>query len=98
MSKLWNYRHKKIFKVSKPYILNTLVNYAKNLEIQPQKQRYKSLQIDEFWTYVGTKKNKNGFYMLIVLKAKKLWLTFLVTEVKKQLRTYMQNYPKIILS
>ena len=41
---------KEIFKVSKPYILNTLVNYAENLEIKPQKQHYKSLQIDEFWT------------------------------------------------
>ena len=49
---------KEIFKVSKPYILNTLVNYAENLEIKPQKQHYKSLQIDEFWTYVGSKKNK----------------------------------------
>jgi transposase-like protein len=43
--------------LSKPYILNTLVNYAENLEIKPQKQHYKSLQIaecrpDEFWTYI----------------------------------------------
>ena len=48
----------KIFNVSKPYILRTLVNYAEKLEIKPQKQHYKSLQIDEFWTYIGTKKNK----------------------------------------
>jgi insertion element IS1 protein InsB len=73
---------KEIFKVIKPYILNTLVNYAENLEIKPQKQHYKSLQIaecrpDEFWTYVCTKKIKNGFYTLIALKNKKLWLMFL---------------------
>ena len=39
---------KEIFKVNKPYILNTLINYAENLKIKPQKQHYKSLQIDEF--------------------------------------------------
>jgi len=47
-----------IFNVSKSYILNTLVTYAQKLEIKPQQKHYKSLQIDEFWTYVGTKKNK----------------------------------------
>ncbi len=44
--------------LSKPYILHTLVSYAENLDIKPQKQHYESLQIDEFWTYVGSKNNK----------------------------------------
>lgn len=52
-----------IFNVSKACILNILISYAKNIEIQPQKSHYKSLQIadcrpDEFWTYVGSKGNK----------------------------------------
>jgi insertion element IS1 protein InsB len=47
-----------ILKVSRKCILNQLINDAKNVEIIPKKEHYKSVQIDEHWSYVGHKKKK----------------------------------------
>ena len=45
-----------IEKVSIKKVLSVLVNF--NQEIKPKESKYKSLQVDEFWTFVGKKKNK----------------------------------------
>ena len=45
-----------IEKVSKYKVLNVLVN--SHHEIKPKQSYYRKLQVDEFWTYVGHKKNK----------------------------------------
>ena len=45
-----------IEKVSKYKVLSVLVN--SNYEIRPKRRYYRKLQVDEFWTYVGHKKNK----------------------------------------
>jgi len=45
-----------IEKVSINKVLSVLVN--SNVIIAPQKSHYNELEIDEFWTYVGNKKNK----------------------------------------
>jgi len=45
-----------IEKVSKYKILSVLVN--SNHDIKPKQRYYLKLQVDEFWTYVGHKKNK----------------------------------------
>ena len=37
-------------------VLSVLVN--SNHKIKPKKQHYDSLEVDEFWTYAGNKKNK----------------------------------------
>ena len=50
-----------ILKVSRKCILNQLINDAKNVEIIPKKEHYKSVQIDEHWSYVGQKRRiKSG--------------------------------------
>ena len=45
-----------IEKVSKYKVLSVLVN--SNYQIRPKRRYYRKLQVDEFWTYVGRKKNK----------------------------------------
>lgn len=45
-----------IEKVSKYKVLSVLVN--SNHDIKPKQRYYRKLQVDEFWTYVGHKKNK----------------------------------------
>ena len=45
-----------IEKVSKYKVLSVLVN--SNYEIKPKRRYYRKLQVDDFWTYVGHKKNK----------------------------------------
>ena len=45
-----------IEKVNIKKVLSVLVNF--NQEIKPKESKYKSLQVDEFWTFVGKKKNK----------------------------------------
>jgi IS1 family transposase/transposase-like protein len=45
-----------ILKVSVNKVLQTLA--ASDYEIQPKKTHYDNLEIDEFWTYIGKKKNK----------------------------------------
>ena len=45
-----------IEQVSKYKVLNVLVQ--SDLTIKPKQQYYRKLQVDEFWTYVGNKKNK----------------------------------------
>jgi IS1 family transposase len=46
----------KIEQVSINKVLSVLVR--SHHKIKPQKQHYDSLEVDEFWTYVGNKKNK----------------------------------------
>ena len=43
-------------KVSVKKVLSTLVN--SNHILKPKQNHYDSLEVDEFWTYVGNKKNK----------------------------------------
>ena len=45
-----------IEKVSKYKVLSVLVKSAH--QIKPKKRYYRRIQVDEFWTYVGHKKNK----------------------------------------
>ena len=45
-----------IEQVSTKKVLSVLVNY--NKIITPKQQHYDKLEVDEFWTYVGNKKNK----------------------------------------
>ena len=45
-----------LLKVSRKCILNQLINDAENVEIIPKKEHYKSVQIDEHWSYIGQKK------------------------------------------
>ena len=45
-----------IEKVSKYKVLSVLVN--SNHDIKPKQRYYRKLQVDEFWTYLGHKKNK----------------------------------------
>ncbi|WP_392419900.1 IS1 family transposase [Capnocytophaga canis] len=45
-----------IEKVSIKKVLSVLVNF--NREIKPKQNKYKSLQVDELWIFVGKKKNK----------------------------------------
>jgi IS1 family transposase/transposase-like protein len=47
-----------ILKVSRGCILNTLILEAQKCVIVPQLKHYKSVQIDEHWSYVGQKKKK----------------------------------------
>jgi hypothetical protein len=37
-------------------VLSTLTN--SNYKINPKQSHYDKLEVDEFWTYVGSKKNK----------------------------------------
>ena len=46
----------KIEEVSVKKVLSVLVN--SNKIITPKQQHYDCLEVDEFWTYVGNKKNK----------------------------------------
>jgi IS1 family transposase len=45
-----------ILKISIYKVLTTLI--SSRYEIKPQKKYYDTLEVDEFWTYVGNKKNK----------------------------------------
>ncbi|STZ07608.1 Transposase and inactivated derivatives [Moraxella caprae] len=45
-----------IEQVSKAKVLSVLTN--SNHKIKPKQQHYDTLEVDEFWTYVGNKKNK----------------------------------------
>lgn len=45
-----------IEKVSKYKVLSVLVKSEH--QIKPKKRYYRRLQVDEFWTYIGHKKNK----------------------------------------
>ena len=45
-----------IEKVSKYKVLNVLVQ--SDYQIKPKRRYYRRLQVDEFWTYVGCKRNK----------------------------------------
>jgi hypothetical protein len=45
-----------ILKVSRGCILNILLLEAQKCVLVPQLKHYKSVQIDEFWSYVGHKK------------------------------------------
>lgn len=45
-----------IEQISKYKVLNVLVK--SNHQIKPKQRYYHKLQVDEFWTYVGDKKNK----------------------------------------
>ena len=45
-----------VLKISMGKVLNTLK--SSRYEIKPQKKHYDILEVDEFWTYVGNKKNK----------------------------------------
>ena len=45
-----------IEKISVKKVLSTLVN--SNHVLKPKQSHYDSLEVDEFWTYVGNKKNK----------------------------------------
>ena len=45
-----------IEKISIKKVLSTLVN--SNHILKPKQSHYDSLEVDEFWTYVGNKKNK----------------------------------------
>ncbi|WP_299466634.1 IS1 family transposase [uncultured Microscilla sp.] len=49
---------KAILGVGFQFILKWLLNHTKGLELKPSKTHYDKIQIDEFWTYVGSKKNK----------------------------------------
>lgn len=42
--------------LSRKTVLNVLMNEAEKCRICPQKSHYKSVQIDEFWSYCGHKK------------------------------------------
>ena len=45
-----------IERISIPKVLSVLVN--SNYTLKPKQIHYDSLEVDEFWTYVGNKKNK----------------------------------------
>lgn len=47
-----------LLKVSRKCVLNCLIRSAASAKIAPKKSHYKSVQIDEHWSYVGNKKNK----------------------------------------
>jgi IS1 family transposase/transposase-like protein len=52
-----------LLQVSRKCILDTLCRQGTKLEIQPAKKCYKSVQIDEVWSFVG--KRKKGKYWLL---------------------------------
>jgi phage antirepressor YoqD-like protein len=45
-----------ILKISAKKVFKTLC--SSSYKIQPKKKHYDSLEVDEFWTYVGRKTNK----------------------------------------
>ena len=60
-----------IEKVSKYKVLNVLV--SANHKIKPKRRYYWKLQVDEFWTYVGEKKNKIQLVYVYDLDTRYQW-------------------------
>lgn len=52
-----------ILKVSRNCALRTLLRHGKAMRIKPARKHYKSVQIDEVWSFVG--KRKKGKYWLL---------------------------------
>ena len=52
-----------LLEISRKCILNNLIKASKTITIQPALKHYKSVQIDEVWSYVG--KRKKGKYWLM---------------------------------
>ncbi|SUO97256.1 Transposase and inactivated derivatives [Suttonella ornithocola] len=63
-----------IEKVSKYKVLNVLAK--SNCEIKPTQNAYQKLQIDEFWTYVGHKKNKIWLIYAYDPDSGEIWLLY----------------------
>ncbi|SUV62920.1 transposase [Acinetobacter baumannii] len=55
-------------------VLRTLTEST--YEIQPQQSHYESLEVDEFWNFVGNKRINNGLFTPIIEKQVKLLLMF----------------------
>jgi len=58
-----------IFEISTDTVLSILQKCR--LKVEPSKAYYDSLEIDEFWSFVGEKKKKYGLYMPIIRKLAK---------------------------
>ena len=53
-----------VLKVSRWCVLNILLSEAQNCVITPKSVHYKSVQIDEHWSYVHQRKKKKRWLML----------------------------------
>ena len=72
-----------IEQVSIKKVLSVLVN--SNKIITPKQQHYDCLEVDEFWTYVGNKKNKVWLIMhIIVIQVKLLVMFGAIATIKQQ--------------
>jgi hypothetical protein len=50
-------------------------------QIQPKQSHYESLEVDEFWTFVGNKIINNGLFTPTIEKQVRLLLMFGVREI-----------------
>jgi len=60
-------------------VLRTLTESA--YQIQPKQSHYESLEVDEFWTFVGNKNNKQWLIYATIEKQVRLLLMFGVREI-----------------
>ncbi|EXD29886.1 putative transposase [Acinetobacter sp. 479375] len=60
-------------------VLRTLTESA--YQIQPKQSHYESLEVDEFWTFVGNKIINNGLFTPTIEKQVRLLLMFGVREI-----------------
>ena len=60
-------------------VLRTLTEST--YQIQPKQSHYESLEVDEFWTFVGNKNNKQWLIYATIEKQVRLLLMFGVREI-----------------
>ncbi len=57
-----------ILQISRRCVLHTLLQRGKSLRIRPEQDHYRSIQIDEVWSYVGQRK-KGKYWLLYAYSA-----------------------------
>lgn len=53
-----------VLSVSAKAVLRLLVSWGKRIQVKPRQKRYFKVQIDEMWSFVGSKQRKYGFCTL----------------------------------
>lgn len=76
-----------VLRVSRRCVLNTLVSSAEKCLIEPKLRRYKSVQIDEHWSYVHQKKQKKRWLIYAYAPESKEVLAYVIgTRSKKTIK------------
>ena len=81
-----------VLSVSRRYVLNALLSYASKCMLIPRQRHYKSVQIDEFWSYVGKKRRKRWLIYAYAPETKEV-LAYVIG--RRDIKTVKKLYAKL---